>query len=276
MRRSISGPAARFKAREHTGTDMSTETTQADARSCLNCGARVSGRFCGSCGQRLQVSRLSLPHLLGVLPRVVFNLDRGFLSTLLALARRPGRTINAYLDGQRVHFVNPLTLLAALAGLSTLAYSTYPFDFAAGLASLPDGYEAKYAEFQQLSFELYSLSLVLLLPLTAAITWLSFAGSGRVYGEHLAINAYILGFVTLLFLLSFPIFVVVDGTPRGRAVWSWALLPYLGYQAIATYAVFRPRLRAWRCLLGAVLTVVLYVGANFLATGLLLLVYLRA
>ena len=81
---------------------------------CLNCQAPLHTPYCGQCGQSAKVHRFTLAGLLHDVPHAVFHVERGILPTLAGLLRRPGATINAYLDGQRTRFFNPLRAVSTM------------------------------------------------------------------------------------------------------------------------------------------------------------------
>lgn len=76
---------------------------------CANCGTVLLGRYCHVCGQLGHVHR-SLLHLLEELLHGVLHFDAKALRTLPLLVFRPGTLTRRYLDGQRVRYLNPLTL----------------------------------------------------------------------------------------------------------------------------------------------------------------------
>jgi hypothetical protein len=180
---------------------------------CANCSTHTVGVFCHACGQRSSVQRLTVPHLLQEVPHALFHLERGIVPTLVGLVKRPGKTINDYLDGQRVRYFNPLTLLMLLAGLTVLLFSSFPLDFSSASKGMPEPLKLKYVEFVRLNFRWYSATLVFYLPATALLTFVCFAGRARSYGEHLVINAFAISLVTLASIVLFPAYVVANGTP---------------------------------------------------------------
>jgi len=81
-----------------------------DAKDCLNCGARLHGRYCAACGQAAVLKPLSLWSLLKDLVEDVWDVDSKAWQSLLPLMFRPGRLTNEYLVGRRASFVAPLRL----------------------------------------------------------------------------------------------------------------------------------------------------------------------
>lgn len=83
---------------------------QADgAGTCLNCGADVSGAFCGRCGQKLHLHR-TLAEFWHDLAHSVFHFDGKIWRTLPLLAWNPGHLTRRYIHGERAKFVSPFAL----------------------------------------------------------------------------------------------------------------------------------------------------------------------
>jgi Protein of unknown function (DUF3667) len=83
--------------------------------SCENCGARVSGRYCASCGQRLEPAVHSLGHFAHHALEDLTHADSRLWRTLLALLSRPGHLTREFLQGRRVRYLPPLRLYLVLS-----------------------------------------------------------------------------------------------------------------------------------------------------------------
>ena len=239
---------------------MTTETTAPTP--CLNCGTPPAGRYCQMCGQRTGLTRFTIRSLLHEIPHSIFHVDRGFFATLKALTRRPGSAILGYLDGQRVRYYNPLTLMVLAAGLSALLFSTYPFHFPIESGGLPSEIARKYAEFNRVNFRFYSASLIFYLPALAFLTWVSFLGlppsRSRSYGEHLVINAYVLGYTSVALVVFFPLLVALNRTPAFFPAWSAVALIFFIYHGVVLYLVFKGPGAVLGTVLRSVLAMFLY------------------
>ncbi|HEX3423259.1 MAG TPA: DUF3667 domain-containing protein [Sphingomicrobium sp.] len=98
----VLGRAVEPKAGE-AGEGHSHETN------CLNCGAELSGPFCGQCGQHAHVHK-TLTAFFHDLAHGVFHLEGKLWNTIPMLAWRPGELTRRYIDGQRARFVSPIAL----------------------------------------------------------------------------------------------------------------------------------------------------------------------
>ena len=93
---------------------------------CKCCGAELEGKFCSNCGQRADTKRLTAKSLWVDFVYSIGNIDRGIVYTLKRLFTHPGSMIKEYLEGRRVVYTKPITLLIVLTTilglLSSLMY----------------------------------------------------------------------------------------------------------------------------------------------------------
>jgi hypothetical protein len=82
---------------------------------CDNCGARVTGRYCGNCGQRLDPPVHSLGHFLTVAFEDVTHADSRLWRTLWALLFKPGFLTHEFLAGRRARYLPPVRLYLVLS-----------------------------------------------------------------------------------------------------------------------------------------------------------------
>ena len=87
----------------------------------------MSGKFCGTCGQKLENPVHSVWNFIGEATEDVTHADSRLWRTLLALLFRPGRLTREFLDGRRVYYLPPLRLYLILSlGFFVLATSSPP------------------------------------------------------------------------------------------------------------------------------------------------------
>ena len=82
---------------------------------CLNCGAALSGQYCGQCGQRATSRLISLWELVRDAFGDLFELDSRLWRTLIPLLARPGRLTREYLEGRRARFMPPFRMYLVLS-----------------------------------------------------------------------------------------------------------------------------------------------------------------
>jgi hypothetical protein len=82
---------------------------------CLNCGARLQGRYCHVCGQNSDTHKRSVGHLIVESLEGLVHFDSRMLRTLPDLFFRPGRLARDYMEGRIARHVPPFrTFLVAL------------------------------------------------------------------------------------------------------------------------------------------------------------------
>lgn len=77
---------------------------------CENCGAPLTGEFCGQCGQHAIDYRRSILRVLLDAADSFLNWDTKFLQTLKLLLLRPWQLTNDFNAGRRARYVHPLRL----------------------------------------------------------------------------------------------------------------------------------------------------------------------
>jgi len=82
---------------------------------CRNCGARLRGQYCGTCGQRSRGRLISLWELISDAFGDLFELDSRLWQTLVPLMIRPGRLTHDYLQGRRARYMPPFRMYLVLS-----------------------------------------------------------------------------------------------------------------------------------------------------------------
>ena len=99
--------------REDQLTDLLPEASP----NCLNCGGRLRGQYCGTCGQRSRSRLISLWELISDAFGDLFEIDSRLWQTLVPLLIRPGRLTHDYLQGRRARYMPPFRMYLVLSVL---------------------------------------------------------------------------------------------------------------------------------------------------------------
>jgi hypothetical protein len=86
-----------------------------DHPDCLNCGAELSGQYCGQCGQRASGRLISLWELMRDAFGDLLELDSRLWRTLIPLLIRPGKLTKDYLEGRRARYMPPFRMYLVLS-----------------------------------------------------------------------------------------------------------------------------------------------------------------
>jgi hypothetical protein len=151
---------------------------------CKNCGAKGDQKYCPSCGQALQIERITINSLLHEVGHTFWHLEKGFLYTLKELAINPGTTQRRYLSGIRQRYQKPFPLFAISVTFCALALY-----FISSNAPNQSG---------QFFYKQYFFMVqAAMLPFFALITYILFKSRDLYYAEALVMNVYLLGFTSV-------------------------------------------------------------------------------
>ena len=119
---------------------------------CANCGAMVTGHYCGQCGQKAHVHR-SLAAIGHDIMHGVLHLDGKLWNTLPLLAFKPGQLTRRYIEGERAKFVSPMAMFlfsvfAMFAVFQAVGLSA-PVDFGQGFLDGATGQSVFQSNIQQ-------------------------------------------------------------------------------------------------------------------------------
>jgi hypothetical protein len=211
---------------------------------CKNCNTPVSGHYCSACGQQAHIHRVTIAHLGHELIHALTHTDKGFLILIKELLTRPGVVAREYLDGQRKRYFNPLSFLViTTAFYAYIAYKTGYFTaISAGNSPRPVQPYPYYNEMMEVMVNNGKLlSLILIVPLLAFMTWISFLRSRFNLAEAFVLQSYIIGQANVARVLIFiPVFLLAPTTIQ------WNMLAFqvvfVVYMTIAYKQFFETKL----------------------------------
>jgi hypothetical protein len=171
---------------------------------CKNCGQAAPSRYCSYCGQKTNPGRLDVKYLIREVSENVFQLQHGFFFTVKKLFTAPGKSIHAYLNGQRKPYFKPISylfLLSTVYFLITLALdqNTWMGDFISGWLRGIEEDGGKAQPYVIWLSEKYAYTTLLLIPIFSLASYLSFFKYKKTYVEHIVINAYITGHQAIIY-----------------------------------------------------------------------------
>lgn len=122
---------AHLRSATPTPPPMQTQAAISGLRTCPDCGASNSTRFCGECGRALEgPAPANTAGLLREGLSEAFGVEKGVWQTLRDLLIRPAHVIQAYWSGEAVGYVRPFKLFFLLAGTYILLLSfAQPMEF---------------------------------------------------------------------------------------------------------------------------------------------------
>lgn len=195
----------------------SAALAQDNQKVCPNCASAQIDAFCARCGERQPSSAdYSTRHLVTEAVNELANVDGRLWRSVVALLSKPGFLTAEYFAGRRGRYMRPFSLFVLLnvafffvqpyTGLLRYSYEMYTSSND-GLAAMANAKQQQLglssAVFAQrmddeLRDEKKSLLLVAI-PLFAGVLLLLYAGSKRVYVEHLVFSVHAYAFILFYF-----------------------------------------------------------------------------
>ncbi len=228
---------------------------------CTNCGNLIGGNYCEHCGQKAVTARVTLSSVAHDFIHALTHADKGFLLLVRNLVTKPGIVAREYVEGKRKKYFNPLSFLVITSAIHAyISYKTGYFD-AMG-SNQPRGagrhMPALWIETFRISNENGKiLTLILIVPLMAFLSWIFFRRARYYFAETFVLNSFIVGeshvVRTLIFIplfLAFPSYANLNVT-----VFEVILLVYL---IVAYRQFFRQNL--FLTILKCILTMVLFIS----------------
>ena len=90
-------------------------TAELEPRTCLDCGAAVTGKHCEQCGQSSEVHVLSMREVAGDVTHSLLHLDSRVWRTLKLLVLKPGELTREFIAGRHQRYLPPFRLYLAIS-----------------------------------------------------------------------------------------------------------------------------------------------------------------
>ena len=215
---------------------------------CKNCNNHFRGNFCNTCGQSADTHRISIHYLWHDIQHGLLHFDKGVLFTAKELLVRPGNAIREFIEGKRVKYFRPVSLVLILAGLYGFLAHYYQLNMLAGNVQITSDSAQQMAALQvalgrasEWFSQHYSLVALGELPVFALGTFIAFRKWGYNFAEHLIISSFLTAQRILLRLILFPLYVAFSGkhalitTERivvatGTLLMVWSLMQFFNKQ----------------------------------------------
>ena len=215
------------------------------SKTCLNCQSELSNdtNYCPNCGARQSKGKLNTREVFTELFDVILIWNKDFFKTFFQLLIYPHRVITFYVKGGRNRYLNPLLYLLFCYFLYLLIASLIKKDLffidamkgaVAGWNSV-DETDALNMD-SVIALKRYSKILYfIMLPILAFLSSVFFRSNKLNFAEHLIINAYILGEITLLGTVGFALSYLPDKSIGLSVVFSISCL----YMFFCQYQIYK-------------------------------------
>ncbi len=169
---------------------------------CRNCSLDISNNFCANCGQK-KYKRIDKKYIWDEIQYTTIHTNKGFLYSVKNILKNPGKTAREFIEGNRVNHYKPISLSFLLSGISAfISYKVIGMN-----EIMKQSYSDKKVNTEMMNDIMtfganYSAFIMLLLiPLFAAFSKLTFRKWGNNYYEHMVMNAFGVSFYTIIGIL---------------------------------------------------------------------------
>jgi Protein of unknown function (DUF3667) len=229
-------------------------------RNCRNCGAAFTSEqsYCGRCGQKAGVQRLTLHEISHDLLHVFVHLDRSALTLVGLLLVRPGRVARDYVEGKRKRYFGPFGFLFVVVAAATAVVSLTGFH----AVFVPNA--NRVADFVQRHINMAMFAEV---PVLAAFSRLLDTRGSFNVAEHLVLAAYTSSMrVLFATVIAMPVWAALHPTDTAARYLYLVYLPIFPmYFGFAT-SQFYPGSRLWSWCRGVLAAILTWVATQSLAT----------
>jgi hypothetical protein len=173
--------------------------------SCAHCGNPHEGRYCPFCGQPVVTGRLTIRRVFRDAVADVFNVDRGFLHTLIALFTAPARVAHTYIETRTIGFTTPIKYYVVLTTIGQLVAWQIGV-IQAITEGFMEGFTMSAASAGALAFMNQNIILLstLSLPPLALFARLLFRSAGFNIAEIVVLYLYVLAQISVIFIVIAP------------------------------------------------------------------------
>lgn len=180
-------------------------------KDCLNCGHKLTGKYCSNCGQKADTHRITFKSfIMHDVMHGIFHLDKGILFTAKQALLRPGQASLDYIAGKRKRYYNVFYLILITIGVMLFVRHMDKY-FANGHEDIANQKVYLNDASRRLDEFITNKSkyiLMLFVPLTALNSFLLFRRARLYLSEHFILSGMILLGILLLSTLAnlyFPI-----------------------------------------------------------------------
>jgi hypothetical protein len=213
---------------------------------CANCETAFDSKFCPDCGQKADVHRIKIKTVLHDLFHAFTHADKGFLLLVKELVTKPGIVAREFVEGKRKRYFSPLSFLVITSAVfAYVSHTTGYMDALTGgtqRTGSPRVSEEMKEVFEIVRTSGKTLTLLLIAPLFAFLSWLFFIRSKYNYAENFVLNAFLFGEAAILRLVVFiPIFFIVPEY-TSKITWYFYEPVFLLYMIVAFRQFYRQNL----------------------------------
>lgn len=168
---------------------------------CVSCKSSLTGKFCSNCGEKSGTPKITFKSTIHSSLTTITNMDKGFLYNIKNLTIKPKVIVQEYINGKRKGIFNPISfLIISITAYLILESVLKPNNIATQeqIKTFKEELSFKIGssggQFIKDYFKFFWILNILPLSILTKIFFKRFN-----LAEHITINSFILGYITLIF-----------------------------------------------------------------------------
>jgi len=233
-----------------------------EIKNCSICGTEIIGKYCHNCGQKVTGEKTGHIDILKALSSGLFHIERGILGVISELSINPKKVIYNYWEGNRFFYLSPGQMI-----FYTIFTLGLHIAFISGEYILGVTIKAEVSEVSILTPQL--ILVVLILPLYALTTFLSYFKKRKTFPEHFISATYVFSYGAILSTVICDFLYLVFGFPLNNTASILLLILFIWGSRI-----FVSKRKWYNYLYGVLIQILLFlllvallVGIFYLYTG---------
>ncbi len=191
---------------------------------CKNCGNNFNGTYCNLCGQKVYGGKFTVKKEVSTVLGNIFNLDKGFFLTIKLLVLNPGKIIRDYLSGITKRYSHPIKFLLFCVTINVLILQfTGVLENRAVEINEMAGFNKEELKLQAKLLpkikQYIDVIMFTILPILSFFSYLFFRKHKYNYTEHLLLNSFLFGFITIVTIALSPLDFIINPIIPGLLVW---------------------------------------------------------
>ncbi len=201
---------------------------------CKNCGNIFEGKFCNNCGQRSDIHKFSIKHILHDFIHNFTHVDSGLFFLIKELFLRPGIVAREYIEGKRKKYFSPIQYL--IIGVAVSFFLTVKLGVI-GFRQVEPEVLAKFTysqvyflQFNNFIYTYFNVLLFLSLPVMAFFSFVFYKRSGYNYSENLIFQTLLAAQRNFIYILLMPLlYALVEKWLIGIGIYYFIFFIYYGF-----------------------------------------------
>lgn len=178
---------------------------------CKNCNNVFEGNYCNNCGQSAAVKRINWKYIYDDVKGNYLSFNKTKLYSAKELFLRPGYLIRDFLDGKRVNFYKPVSLILFVASVYAYLFHTFNIDPFIGMQSGSSNQgDNKLNLIHDWVNSHFSIASLISVPVFALSFYIIFKKQNYNFSEFLVINTFLAAQRIIVRILVFPVMLILN------------------------------------------------------------------